>query len=146
MPVTDAQVAALRAYLADDWELHQELMRQHDRVEAGKGYTALVTAAFVEAVERRFGKNSTQGDIISYVGDVRSRSERVAQMLDPEVAERVISVVLGDATTQGISREAKVSAQATLLTALVVDEHLENAGLDAFLTDARKLADQILSG
>jgi hypothetical protein len=146
MPVTDAQVAALRAYLANDWELHQKLISQLDRAEARKGYTALITAAFVAAVERRFGKNSSQADIVTYVGDVRSRSERVAETLDPEVGERVIGVVVGDATTQGIGREAKMGAQATLLTALIVDEHLTEADLDAFLADARSVADKMMGG
>jgi hypothetical protein len=32
-----------------------------------------------------------------------------------------------------------------LLTALIADQHLDDAGLDAFLAQARKLADQWLA-
>jgi hypothetical protein len=60
MPITDAQAEVLRAYLVGDWELYQQLFRELDRAEAGKEYSALVTAAFVEAVWRRFGKNYTR--------------------------------------------------------------------------------------
>jgi hypothetical protein len=45
MPVTDDQVAGLRALLFADL----------DRAEAKKGYTVLATAAFATAVKRRFG-------------------------------------------------------------------------------------------
>jgi hypothetical protein len=146
MPITDAQAEVLRAYLAGNWELYQQLFRELDRAEAGREYSALITAAFVEAVWRRFGKNYTQADIITFVADARSRSERGAEALDPEVGERMINAVLGDATTQGISREAKVGAQVLLLTALIVDEHMEEAGLEAFLAKARNGADRILGG
>jgi hypothetical protein len=95
---------------------------------------------------RRFGSDYTQSDIIAFVGSVRARSERVSESLDPEVAERMLNAALGDASTQGLSREAKASAQILLLAGLIADEHLDDAGLDAFLADARKLADQILGG
>ena len=39
-----------------------------------------------------------------------------------------------------------MGAQATLLTALIVDEHLDDAGLDAFLADARSMADTMMGG
>ena len=55
-------------------------------------------------------------------------------------------MTLGDATARGLSREAKTNAQTLLLAGLISDEHLDDRGLDAFLADVRKLADQILGG
>lgn len=70
----------------------------------------------------------------------------MSESLDPEVAERVLNVALGDATAEGLGREAKTNAQTLLLAGLISDEHLDDRGLDAFLADVRKLADQILGG
>ena len=111
MPVTDAQVATLRALLSDDVDRYEMLFGQLDRAQARSGYTALVTGAFCEAVDRRFGRNLQPADVISFVSQVRARSERVARELDPEVAERVIRAVYGDGSLRDLSDSAVTGAQ-----------------------------------
>lgn len=145
MPVTDDQVATLRALLSDDRDRYRELFSGLDRAEAKKGYTALVTAAFAEAVERRFGTSYRGADIVEFVASVRSRSDQVAAALDPDVAERVIRVVLEDALVDDLSRNAITGAQPLLLIGLIIDAQLDGEGLDQFLAEARKLADQLMS-
>jgi hypothetical protein len=145
MPVTDDQVAALRALLVDDIGHHQQLFGRLDRAQARKGYPALVTAAFGQAVERRFGQHYQPGDIVSFVADVRARSDRLARDLDPDVAERAINAVLGHGTTRDLDKEAITRARLVLLGGLVADARLDDAGLDEFLAAARKLADQLMS-
>jgi hypothetical protein len=145
MPVTDDQVAALHALLSDDMNRHRQLFCALDRAEAKKGYTALVTAAFIEAVERRFGPGYQATDIVTFVADVRGRSDRLARELDPEVAERVIRVVLEDAPVEDLPRNAVTGAQLLLLVGLIADARLDDTGLDEFLAAARKLADQPMS-
>jgi hypothetical protein len=145
MPVTDDQVAALRALLRDDMDRHRQLFAGLDRAEARKGYPALVTAAFIEAVERRFGTGSQPADIVAFVADIRTRSDRLASRLDPDVSERVIQSVLGDGTVRGLDKEAVTSAKLLLLAGLIADARLDDAGLDEFLAAARKLADQLMS-
>jgi hypothetical protein len=145
MPVTDDQVAALRALLSDDMDRHRQLFASLDRTEAKRGYTALVTAGFIEAVERRFGTGYQPADIVTFVADIRTRSDRLARELDPDVAERVIRVVLEDAPVDDLSRNAVTGAQLLLLVGLIADAQLGNAGLDEFLRAARKLADQLMS-
>lgn len=112
---------------------------------ARSGYTALVAGAFCEAAERRFGTDFQLADVITFVGDVRARSERLARELDPDVAERVIRAALGDGSVRDLSDAALGGAQLVLLAGLIADEQLDDAGLDAFLVDARKLADQLMS-
>ena len=56
MPVADDQVATLRVLRSDDMDRYRQLFDGLDRAEARKSYTALVTAAFIEAVERRRGR------------------------------------------------------------------------------------------
>jgi hypothetical protein len=145
MPVTDDQVAALRALLSDDMDRHRQLFGALDRAAAKKGYTALVTAAFIEAVERRFGAGYQATDIVTFVADVRARSDRLARELDPDVAERVIRVVLEDAPVEDLPRNAVTGAQLLVLVGLIADARLDDAGLDEFLAAARKLADQLMS-
>jgi hypothetical protein len=145
MPVTDDQVAALRALLSDDMSSYRQLFDGLDRAEAKKGYPALVTAAFGIAVERRFGTSYQPEDVVSFVADVRARSDRLASRLDPNVAERVIQAVLGHGTTRGLDKQALTSAKLLLLGGLIADAQLDDAGLDDFLAAARKLADQLMS-
>jgi hypothetical protein len=145
MPVTDDQVAALRALLVDDIDRHRQLFGQLDRAEARKGYPALVTAAFGEAAERRFGQHYQPGGIVSFVADVRARSDRLARELDPDVAERVINAILGHGTSRDLDKEAVTRAKLVLLAGLVADARLDDGGLDEFLAAARKLADQLMN-
>ena len=145
MPVTDDQVATLRALLSDDMDRYRQLFSGLDRAEAKKGYSALVTAGFTEAVERRFGTSYRGADIVEFVASVRSRSDQVAAELDPDVAERVIRVVLEDAPVDDLSRNAITGAQLLLLIGLIADAQLDGLGLDQFLAEARKLADPLMS-
>jgi predicted nucleic acid-binding protein len=145
MPVTDEQVAVLRALLRDDMDRYRQLFDGLDREQANKGYPALVTAAFIEAVERRFGTTSQPADIVMFVADVRSRSDLAATELDPDAAERVILAVLDQGTTRGLPREAVSRAKLVLLAGLISDANPDEAGLDEFLASARKLADQLMS-
>ena len=145
MPVTDDQMATLRALLSDDMDRYRQLFSGLDRAEAKKGYSALVTAGFAEAVERRFGPGYRGADIVEFVASVRSRSDQVAAELDPDVAERVIRVVLEDAPVDDLSRDAITGAQLLLLIGLIADAQLDSEGLDQFLAEARKLGDQLMS-
>ena len=143
MAVTDEQVAALRAQLAGSLQEHKRLLAQLDRAAARTGYSALLSAAFCEAVERRFAKGATAADVMEFVGNVRSRFDELADKIDPRTAERLILAVYTDEhVPDDLSLEIRYRIQLLLLAALIADEQLDGAGLDAFLVDARKLADQ----
>jgi hypothetical protein len=145
MTVTDEQVAALRAQLADDVEEHRRLLAQLDLDSGGREYLALIDAAFFEAAERRFGNESTTADVIEYVADVRSRSQRIAEAVDARLAEQLIRMVFSDSPAEQLDSKAALTAKQVLLGALIADEHLDDAGLDKVLADARRLADRLAS-
>jgi hypothetical protein len=145
MPVTDEQVAPLRAQLARQPEEHQRLFSLLDQAARRTGYRALASAAFVVAAQRRFARDVSQGEVIEFVGDVRSRSPHVADQVDPKTAERVIMAVFTGQSLDDIDPRASWETQLVLMAAIVGDEHLDDAGLDAFLAEARKLADQWLA-
>jgi hypothetical protein len=145
MAVTDLQVATLRAQLAGDLEEHRRLLTRFDEKSDGRPYVTLTNAAFFEAADRRFGSSTTADDIIQFVADVRARSERIRDSLDPRVAERVLLAAVTDADISDLDPREVRSTQRILLNALIVDENLDAADLDAFLATARGLADRLLS-
>jgi hypothetical protein len=144
MPVTNDQVAALRALLAGEVDLHARLFERLDQTAAETGYTALIAAAFFEAVDRRFAKEGTAADVIDFVGDLRSRSDRLADVIDPKVAERLIWHALGEGSIADLDTETKASHQFLLLGGLVAGAHFDAAGLDEFLATARELGDRLI--
>ena len=144
MPVTDEQVASLRAQLSRQPEEHLRLFNLLDHESKKTGYQALVSAAFVVAVQRRFASGAGMEEVMEFVGGVRSRSSLAADQLDPVIAERVIMSVLADDSLDDVDARQSFQAQLVLMAAIVGDEDLEDAGLDAFLAQARKLADKWL--
>lgn len=145
MAVTDLQVATLRAQLAGDLEEHRRLLAQFDAKWDGRAYVTLTNAAFVEAADRKFNSDTTGDDIIEFIADVRSRSERVRSALDPGVAERVLLAAVGDSDVSDLDPAEVRRSQSILLNALIVDENLDGAGLGEFVATARGLADRLLS-
>lgn len=145
MAVTDLQVAALRAYVTGDFDEHDRLRGQLDRDADRAGWSALVAAGFFEAVDRRFAESGTDADVVEFVGSVRARSETLSDEIDPRIAERLIQYSLGKGSISGMDGRVRLATQLLLLTALIIDEQLDDAGLDEFLAEARKIADQWIS-
>jgi hypothetical protein len=145
MVVSDEQVAALRAQLAGKADEYQRLWEQLDRETARIGYPALITGAFFEAVERRFGKASTTSDVIKFVSDARSRSDELGEKIDPRTAERIILAVYTDEEIDDLSANSVIRTQMLLLAALVADEQFDDVELDEFLAKARPQGDLLLN-
>jgi hypothetical protein len=144
MPLTDEQVAPLRAQLAGDLEEHQRLLAQLNTAEIQAPYRKLVSAAFFVAAGRRFPDGSTRADVIDFVADARSRTERLGEV-DPRVAERVILAVVGSERIGDIDPKTSFETQMLLLAVFTADAEYDTAGLEDFLADARKVADQWLA-
>ena len=144
MPVTDDQVAVLRAILRDDLDLYRQLYARLDRAEVKRGYLALITAAFAEAVERRFGAGC-QAAAAEFVTALRACSARVAEAVDPGIAEQLIRLVFEDVSLDGLDEKAVARAKFLVLAGLIADARLDDAGLDEFLAAARKLGDRLMS-
>jgi hypothetical protein len=144
MPVTDEVVAPLRAQLARDYDEHQRLFARLDPAAQRSGYRALGSAAFVVAVQRRFGAEANRSDVIEFVGSARARGSEVADQVDPEIAERVIMAFYTGQSLDDIDPRTSWEHQMILMAAIIAGEHLDDDGLDSFLDEARKLADQWL--
>jgi hypothetical protein len=145
MPVTDRQVAALRAQLAAHLEEHKRLVGQLEWKSEGAGYAALLDGAFFEAIDRRLGTQATDEDIISFVAGVRSRTDEAARDVDPEYAERLVSAVLGrGGSFEGLDEKRATAAKLYMLVSFAADQEYGDEELDEFLQEARKNADRLL--
>lgn len=141
--VSDKQVEALRAFLALQPDDAERLARQLADARHFEGYGELIYAAFVTAVRRRLSPTWTIPDVIRFVATTRARLLNEEIEIDPRTAEILMRRALGDVIAAELDEEARTRAQIFLLGELVVDEQLDDAGLDALLATARTLADQL---
>jgi hypothetical protein len=140
-------VAAMRAYLAalqidseqalDDSDRQFLALLKADRIE---GLGELLLAAFTIAARRRFSPTWSSADIVRFIADVRSRTNEMAALLAPAVAENQLRLALGAELTPYPDMEARGRAQ-MLLLGLLTSNHTPHE-LDALLSDARALADE----
>lgn len=145
MPVSDKQVAALRAQLSGNRNEHLRLIAQLREERARAGYATLLASAFFEAVERRFvrdGKVADEAEVIDFVGDLRARAT-AADDLDPLTAERLIMHALGKGTIEDIDSRVRVHTQILVLAGLVGDAAFTPSELDEFLEKARSDAERL---
>lgn len=145
MPVTDQQVAALRAQLAGNLAEHKLLLASLDKTADSRGYSALLTAAFYNAVDSRFTRDSTLDEVTEFVADIRARSERIRDALDPRIAERVLISAFTNGDLDDLPAEELTKTKMFLLAGIISDQHLNAAGLDEFIAKARANADELLS-
>ena len=135
------QLTALRTLLTRNFEEHRQVITQIKQTEGLAGYNKLLTAAFVNAVDRRFGTRYTLTDIVEYVAEVRTRLRNPYRGINPNVAERLIRKALGEGTVRGIDKQTLIHTERVLLVALIMDDQLDGVALDTFLAEARATAD-----
>jgi hypothetical protein len=146
--VTDDQLHALHAYLSGDFAAYDRLRDRLSGMADQSAWGALIGAGFFEAVDRRFVHDGTISDnatVVAYVADVRARSDKLADEIDPTVAERLIQDSFGRGSVDNIDGKIGLGTRFLLLAALIVDERLDQKGIEAFLRETRKVADQWLS-
>jgi len=141
MPVTDVQVAALRAYLKGDFEGHRRLFKAMGPRE---GFTTLVPATFFLLTDRRFPEGTPTDRIVEFVGEVRARYFSDPDELDPAVAERLLAAVNNADQASDIEAGVKYRTQMILLYPFVSEEKLSDQGIENLLAAARKVADEWL--
>ncbi|GAA4236671.1 hypothetical protein GCM10022254_46910 [Actinomadura meridiana] len=149
MTITDEQIATLRAQLQGRGDEHKRLLSRLNKVESNQ-YASLVTAAFFEAIRRRFstgGEVAGDKEIIDFVTTVRLRLDD-PELLDPNVAETLIGMALGKLppdARKDISAEVSHGSKILLLAGLISDAQLSTHELDAFLARAREMTDEVFS-
>ncbi|MEU4821572.1 hypothetical protein ACLQ2P_10705 [Actinomadura citrea] len=145
MPVTDHQIATLRAQLTGRIDEHRRLLSQMDIATANQ-YLSLATAAFFEAALRRFVRDGSPVDdaeIIEFVTSVRLRLGDPDD-LDAQTAETLIKIAVEKLPVEaqnGISADAANGTRIILLSGMVGDLDLTPDQLEEFLNAARRMTD-----
>jgi hypothetical protein len=143
MPVTDAQVAALRAFLVHDPDATARLTTKlgDDGID---GYLYLAEAALSVVAGWRFSPRFTITDLVRYVASVRiwRTADGAGYDLDPAAAENVLLYFLGSTDVGLPDSGVRLRTVVALLDALAASELSSESDVDALLTEARELADQ----
>ena len=139
--VSDWHVELLRAYLRQEPERFQPMLRQMPRADEVDGSGVVMYAAFVEAVRRRF-VGRTRADVIRFVAHARVRRGREAPPIDPSAAEKLIVAALGGGRAEGLT-DLQRAQHIILLGELIEDEGLSTAELEDFLATVRASAEQL---
>jgi hypothetical protein len=144
MRVTDKQAATLRAHLAGDFAAYERLFADLDGNADGQEYSALLTAAFHNAVDLRFTRDSPLGEVIEFIASVRARSGQLRDAVDPHAAERILVAAVGGDHIRDLDPAKSNMLKMILLTSLIADMHLNETGVDELVAKARALADELL--
>jgi hypothetical protein len=113
MPVTDTELATLRALLVGDFESHEHMRGELDD-SSWPGYLAFVALA-------------------------SSHSDEAADSLDPNHAERLIHAVLGTGNIDDFDDKTRFATEMGVLIAVIMDMRPIEADLEEFLANARTL-------
>jgi hypothetical protein len=143
MPVTDMQIAVLRAFLTHEGDRLTTLAYQLG--EAGMlGYVRLAEAALSVTARRRFAPRLTNADLVKFVAAVRTArlSDGDEFDFDPVVGEYVLRYSLGQPVKQALDLESRLVAVVALLDALAEEELTSEADINSLLAEARLLADR----
>jgi hypothetical protein len=141
MTITSVQMATLRALLTGADAAFGRLSMEPDVIH-GDGFPVLVAAALVGAARRRFRTGWSEGDVIQFIGKVRSAGESAHTGLSASAAEQVLlSALRGEPVSRELNEDTRGYAQVAVLAELVSD--LDTWELDQFLAETRQQADMI---
>ncbi|WP_395109875.1 hypothetical protein [Actinomadura sp. SCN-SB] len=148
MQIRDQITRTLYAQLARQWDDHKQLMSQLTKEEINGPYVQLITAAFLEAVQRRFlkaGQPASEEEVIDYVASSRARSDDAAETIDPVIAEKQINVALERLPPEAmddVDNNVAFDTQVFLLSLLVADADYTPDQLSEFVERSRDLAEE----
>jgi hypothetical protein len=143
MPVTDMQIAVLRAFLTHEGDRMATLAYQLG--EAGMlGYVRLAEAALSVTAQKKFAPRFTSADLVKFIAAVRTArlSDGDEFDFDPVVGEYVLRCSLGQPVMRAPGLEPRLRTVVALLDALAEEELTSEADLDSLLAEARLLADR----
>jgi hypothetical protein len=144
--ITDAQVAALRAFLIHDTDQMGPLAYRLGN-EGIRGYIYLAEAALSITARNHFAPRFSDADLVRYIADVRaSRTADGVQFdFDPVAGEEVLRHSLGQLPVHALELEAHLRATIAILDALADNEFSSEADLNLLLDQAHDLADRRLA-
>lgn len=146
MRVSEQVAAAAKAWLLDDIPWATALLSQMSDADA-RAYALLLQAALSLAAGRLFASGYTDGEVIRYVAKVRAgNTVRLTDLdLDPKAAEAVLRHALGKPGASEMGAQTHMQALMALLTVVLDDLDLGEAGVSFLVADAKAQAERWLS-
>lgn len=147
MPVTDQQVAALRALLSGHLAEAKRLATRLDPRSDGPGSRALIAAGFAEATHRIFASDGA--GLAQFIAQVRTSAAHYAETIDAYTAHHLFHHRLQTGQRPGSpgldDDDTLPTVQLIMLAELVGQARFSRADLDEFIATARGHADLHLS-
>jgi hypothetical protein len=136
-------IAILRAFLTENYDEYRRLNAGLSR-EDNPAYAIVLGAAFIDAVDHRFGRDYTAADVSDFVAHARAYDVG-PEAISAADAERVIRVALGEENLMSqVDKRTMGSAQTAMLFALVHERDSSVQDLDGLLASAAKQASDYL--
>jgi uncharacterized protein with PIN domain len=140
MRISDDVVQYVRALVREDFEAHAHYEEALER-DGWDGMSQFLAAAFVLAVERRFGAgNPDPGAVIRFVADLRADLATTGTEIEPRAAEKVIRAALDGRSGFDYDQETVATVETVAIYKILSDQEPGEEALDAFLAEAADLA------
>ncbi|MGC4768616.1 hypothetical protein ACLQ25_06460 [Micromonospora sp. DT44] len=121
----------------------------NDRVEARldelgwDGFPTLLGAVFYFAVNRRFDEQTSPGEIVRFVADMRASTPAGTPEIDANAAERLIRAAVNPDIETDIDPEMAGRVQGLVILRILGHGATSDEDLDALLAAAADLASQV---
>ncbi|MEO3769911.1 hypothetical protein [Micromonospora sp. B9E7] len=121
----------------------------NDRVEARldqlgwDGFPTLLGAVFYFAVNRRFDEQTSPGEIMRFVADIRAAVPAGAPEIDANAAETLIRAAVDPDVETAIDPQMAGRIQGLVILAILGNHAIADDDLEALLADAVALANRV---
>ncbi len=139
MTIKSELVEYVRTLVRDDHEANIRYEEKLDE-EGWDGWPAFLGALFFLTLQRRFSGGYDETEAIRLVADLRARTSNGGPVIDPASAELLIKAVFDPAVQVDLQPETLGHIETMAVYAILSEENLPDAALEALLTEARTVA------
>ena len=139
MTINPELPAYIRTLVRGDHAANDQIEAKLD-AEGWDGFPRFLAALFFVSVDRRFGEDATQADVIKFVADMRADLGDDAPEVNPAAAETLIFSVIDPSIDYDIDHQMIGRIQAATVHKVLAEEDLTDQELDAVLAEAVELA------
>lgn len=141
MTVQTTHLDLIRLMVKGDAETYRERCATLD--QAGwDGFGLVVSAAFYNAVQGRFGPSSNTNDVIHFVAAARQNIGHTSFDIDPRAAETLIQAARSGNTEEMEKLPTETVVETELLLIWNLLDGITDENLESFLSSAEALARQ----
>lgn len=143
MTIKPEFVEYVRTMVRGEHDANDEVEARLDEI-GWDGFPRFLASAFFLAVDRRFAKDTPQGEIIKFVADLRADASDGGPAMDPVGAENLIRSIVDPEVDYELSQEMIGRIQAAAVLKILTEDELTDDQLDDFFSEAVGLASRRL--